>query len=190
MISSCDTCQIFRNKQCKETLIQHEVPSEAWVKVGTDLFTLFNKLFLVIVDYTSKYFEVVQLPNGKASTVINFTKGIFSRHGISAEVVSDNGPQYSSFEFKRFARQWDFKHTTSSPKFPQSNSLVERTIQTIKRTFRKCKSDGSDPHLALLALRTSVNSANSSAAYSLMKRNLRTLIPTVNSTKSQYDKHI
>lgn len=132
---SCDTCQIFRNKQCKETLIQHEVPSEAWV--GTDLFNLFNKLFLVIVDYTSKYFEVVQLPNGKTSTVINFTKGIFAHHGIPAEVVSDNGPQYSSFEFKRFARQWDFKHTTSSPKFPQSNGLVERTIQNNKTNISK-----------------------------------------------------
>ena len=177
MIYNCDSCQQFRNRQRKETLIQHEIPSRVWVKVGTDLFTLFNDLFLVVVDYTSKYFEVIQLPNGKSNTVINFTKSIFSRHGIPLTVISDNGPQYASYQYRNFAKQWDFEHITSSPEYPQSNGLVERTIQTIKNTLRKCRDDESDPYLALLALRTAHNSTNSSSALSLMNRNLRTLIP-------------
>ena len=53
MIRNCDSCQKFRKCQVREPLIQHDIPSRAWVKVGTDLFTLFNKIFLVVVDYTS-----------------------------------------------------------------------------------------------------------------------------------------
>ena len=143
MIKNCDSCQKFRKCQMKESLIQHDIPSSAWVKVGTDLFTLFNKIFLVVVDYTSKYFEVVQIPNGKSKTVISYTKSIFSRHGIPSIVISDNGPEYASRKYRQFAKQWDFQHETSSPEYPQSNGLVERTIQTIKQTLRKCNADGS-----------------------------------------------
>lgn len=194
MIYQCDTCQQFRNSQQKETLIQHEIPKQVWSKVGTDLFIFLNKIFLVVVDYTSKYFEVIQLPDGRASTVINYTKSIFARHGIPHIVISDNGSQYTSYRYKQFAKQWNFQHDTSSPEFPQSNGLVERTIQTIKKTLYKCKLDGSDPYLALLALRTVKNKTNSSAASALMNRELRTCIPKMisshdNYIKEHYDKN-
>lgn len=194
MIRNCDSCQKFRKCQLRESLIQHDIPSRPWVKVGTDLFTLFNKTFLVIVDYTSKFFEVINIPNAKSETVINYTKSIFSRHGIPSIVISDNGPEFSSRRYKQFAKQWDFLHKTSSPEYPQSNGLVERTIQTIKQSLRKCYDDGSDPYLAMLALRTSVNSTNSSAAFALMNRNPRTLIPTCENTtnlqpRDQQHKH-
>ena len=192
MIKNCDSCQKFRKCQMRESLIQHDIPSKPWVKVGTDLFTLFNKTFLVIVDYTSKYFEVIQIPNAKSKTVINYTKSIFSRHGIPSTFISDNGPEFSSRRYRQFAKHWDFHHKTSSPEYPQSNGLVERTIQTIKQTLRKSREDDSDPYLAILALRTSVNSTNSSAAFALFNRHPRTLIPRIDSTTTyqrQNDSH-
>ena len=83
--------------------------------VATDLFTL----------------EFVKLPDTKSVTVITYSKSIFSRHGIPAEVVSDYGPQYSSKEYQDFAESWEFKHTTASPDNPQVNGLAERTVQTV-----------------------------------------------------------
>ena len=50
---------------------------------------------------------------------------LFARHGIPQELVTDNGPQYSSREFSKFAENFGFIHTTSSPKFPQSNGEAE-----------------------------------------------------------------
>ena len=50
-------------------------------------------------------------------------KSTFFRYGIPEEVVSDNGPQYSSQEFGDFAKECGFRHITSSPHFPQSKSL-------------------------------------------------------------------
>ena len=177
MIESCASCQHHRNKQQKETLIPHEVPPRVWSKVGTDLFTCLNHDYVLVVDYTSKYFDMHHLPDLKASTVIKKTKSIFARYGIPEEVFSDNGSQYSSRAYKDFAKQWNFTHTTSSPEFPQSNGLVERAIQTIKRTLIKCKETNSDPYLALLALKTTINSTNTSPDQVLFNRKLRTTLP-------------
>ena len=38
-----------------------------------------------------------------AATTIKKTKNVFSRIGISEIVRSDNGPQYNSREFEKFA---------------------------------------------------------------------------------------
>ena len=102
------------------------------------------------------------------------------RHGIPKVVFSDNGSQYSSHEFKKFSKSWDFIHKTSSPEFPQSNEFVERALQTIKKTLRKRREDDSDPYIAMLALRTTKNSSGTSASELLMKRKLRTLVPSLN----------
>ena len=118
-------------------MIEHDIPIEPWSKVGTDVFHLFRKHYVLVVDYTSKYFEISQLPDVESSTVINHIKSIFARHGIPETVVSDNGPEYKSFEFKTFAKEWEFDHDPSSPEYPQSNGLVECTIQTVKKTMKK-----------------------------------------------------
>ena len=110
------------------------------------------------------------LPNLQASTVIQKTKAIFARYGIPEEVISDNGSQYTSYKYKQFAKQCNFRHVTSSPEYPQSNGLVERAIQTIKRTLIKCKEDQAAPYLALLTFRTTTNSTKSSPDEILMNR--------------------
>ena len=52
-VQKCATCQKYKNKQQKETLISHEIPQKPYTKVGADLFTLFSKDYLLVVDYTS-----------------------------------------------------------------------------------------------------------------------------------------
>ena len=89
--------------------------------------------YVVIVDYFSRYPEVIKLRSTTSNTLIDAVKAVFSRHGIPESVHSDNGPQFSSREFAKFAASYGFKHTTSSLYFPQSNGLAERTVQTVKR---------------------------------------------------------
>ena len=42
-------------------------------------------------------------------------------------------------EFARFGTEWDFRHTTSSPRYPQSNGLEEKFVQTTKRLIDKAQ---------------------------------------------------
>ena len=120
-ILKCDVCNSFKPQQTQEPLMPHEIPTRPWQKVGTDLMQFDGRQYLIIVDYFSSFFEVDKLETTDSRTVVEKLKMQFSRHGIPEIVVSDNGPQYNSCEFKTFAEDWNFQHINSSPRNPQSN---------------------------------------------------------------------
>ena len=137
-----------------------------------------TRLYLVIVDYYSKYPEVSLLPDKTASSIITYTKSICARHGIPEEIVSDNMP-FGSREFKDFAYEWGIQTTTSSPTYAQSNGQAERCVQTLKGIFKKADEDGRDPYLALLEYRnTPVAGLQYTPSQMLMSRLLRSKLPT------------
>ena len=86
--------------QHAEPLMNTELPNLPWKKVATDLFHWKTSTYLLIVDYYSRYIEISKLNGQSSSQVITHTKSIFARHGVPQEVVSDNGPPYSSLDFK------------------------------------------------------------------------------------------
>lgn len=49
-------------------------------------------------------------------------------------------------------RSWEVQLTDSSPGYPQTNGMAERTSQTIESMFHKMAALGLDPYLALLEL--------------------------------------
>ena len=79
------------------------VPSAPWETVVTDLFQFHNLKYLIVVDYYSRYIETITLKDERSTTIINVLKSIFARHGIPQNVISDNGRQYTSSEFKEFS---------------------------------------------------------------------------------------
>jgi transposase InsO family protein len=176
LVSTCPTCLHHGKANQREPLHPHEIPQRPWQKVGTDLFDWQGKPHLIVVDYYSRYPEVAELRDTKASTVIKKTKSFFSRHGIPETVISDNGPQYSSAEYQRFSSEYNFVHTTISPKYPQSGGLHERTVQTVKNILKKCRETDQDPYLALLDYRnTPIDGVT--PAQALMSRRLRSSLP-------------
>ena len=78
MISDCNACQKYRNLK---PLLSHEIPNDVWNKVAIDLFEYLNKLYLIVTDYTTKYFQLTQLPNASSDTVITHMRSTFARHG-------------------------------------------------------------------------------------------------------------
>ena len=107
-----------------------------WHKVGADYFTVANQDYLLVVDYFSKYPLVIPVQGKSAHTTIKEMKAIFARHGIPNTVIADNMPFYSK-EFHQFSKEWNFTLVTSSPRYPQSNGMAERNVQTIKNLFKK-----------------------------------------------------
>jgi putative transposase len=52
--------------------------------------------------------------------------------GVTPRIISDNGPQFVSREFKEFIRICGMTHVRTSPYYPQSNGKLERYHRTIK----------------------------------------------------------
>ena len=156
-ISNCKACQQYKNCQGAEPLKNHEMPDKPWRKVGKDLFKIQGRTYLIVVDYYFKYFEISKLFDNTSSIVIKKMKVMFARHEITKLVFSDNGPKFASLEFRKFSASWDFEYDTSSPEFVKSNSMVERTIQTVKRNLLKCLKSRDDKDLALLALHSATS---------------------------------
>ena len=178
MVAKCSVCLKHQRENQKEPLLPHEVPQRPWQKLGADIFQLNSNSYIVVVDHYSKYPELCLLKDKTAGSVITSMKSIFARHGIPDEVAADNMP-FSSKRFCQFARDWRFKVSTSSPRYPQSNGMSERAIQTIKNLHRKACEDGNDPYIALLEYRnTAVSGLKESPAQLLMSRMLKSKLPT------------
>ena len=99
--------------QHREPLISSRLPEYPWQIVGTDLFELDGVHYQLTVAYFSRYPEVTQLGSTTSTSVIGALKAVFAQHGIPEVVRSDNGPQYSSQEFVRFASLYEFSHITA-----------------------------------------------------------------------------
>lgn len=130
-----------------------------------------------MTDYYSLYPEVCRLHTTTAEAVITSAKAIFSRNGVLSEAFSDNGPQFSNSSFKHFAAEWNFVHTMSSPHNPQSNGLVEKLVQTVKRLLYKANDDGADFYQSLLVYRTTPLECGMVPAHPLMGHRLRSNLP-------------
>lgn len=155
----------------------HKIPETPWSKVGQDLFTEGGENYLVTVDFYSDYFELDLLADTTAESVIKATKCHFARHGI-ADMVTDNGPQYSSTLFTKFAHEWEFQHITSSPLHSQSNGKSESAVKIAKNLVKKAKRDNKDLQMSLLEWRNTPDSNGLSPVQKLMSRRTRTTIPT------------
>jgi len=131
--NKCTICWSFRKNNSKEPLTVKDFDDNPWEIVGTYIFQYKNRQYLLVIDYFSKYVDIEILENMSSETKINKLKLIFSRYGIPIVLFSDNGPQFAYSNFKNFSMEWDFEHKTSSPRYPQSNFMAERNIQTVKK---------------------------------------------------------
>lgn len=181
-IKKCQTCAHYQCNNVKEPLKPHPVPQAPWKKLGTDIFHYGGKDYLVVVDYFSKYPEITQLDGKTASSVIRGLKPILARHGIPDLMIADNNP-FGSFEMTQFAKSWNFKIVTSSPRYPKSNGQAERFVKIMKDIMRKAE----DPNAALLLYRnTPITGLEYSPAQMLMGRSLNDLVPAGRKTENRH----
>lgn len=78
-----------------------------------------------------------KINSSSSKTVINVLKENFSRYGIPKILKSDNGPAFSSAEFKNFAVSYGFEHITSSPRYSQSMGFTEKYVQICRNLLKK-----------------------------------------------------
>ena len=180
MVKRCAPCQHNQNMNVKEPLMPHDVPQKPWHTLGSDLFFWNNSPYLLVSDYYSKFPLVRKLNDIRSDTTIAHLKSIFEEHGIPSKLITGNDTQFTSTLFQKFSNAYGFVHVTTSPYFSQANGFIERTAQTVKGLLQKCKESGSDPHLAMLCLRSTPLDHNiPSPAELLNSRVYQTNLPAI-----------
>ena len=152
-VKGCATCQSHQKTPPCSPLHPWEWPGRPWSRVHVDYAGPFmGKMFLLIIDAHSKWMDIHCVNSATSSVTIDKMRSTFASHGLPEIVVSDNGSNFVSSEFKSFLQKNGIKHLTSTPYHPSTNGLVERAVQTFKQEMKK-QDDGSvDTKLASFPL--------------------------------------
>ena len=103
VVASCEVCQTHAKFQKKEPLLPNNVPLRPLHTLATDFFALDEKEYLVITDQYSKFpFERCMGQSCNSTKLIRYLKELFGMHGIPEFLYSDNGTQFTSYEFQQF----------------------------------------------------------------------------------------
>ena len=142
LVQQCSTCQLHQANPTRAPLHPWDVPTRPWSRVHVDHAGPFlNKYFLILIDAYSKWLEVHIVPTTSTSAAIDSLRSIFTTHGIPEQLVSDNGPAFTSSEFESFMEEYGIDHVKTAPYHPSSNGLAERAVQTFKSSMKKLTGD-------------------------------------------------
>lgn len=176
LVSQCAVCQENSAMNVKEPMISHEIPNAPFEKVACDILEHKGKNYLALMDFYSKWIELIKLSSKTSSEVNKHLLRIFTTFGYPHIIIADNMP-FGSFECNQFANKHDFKIRTTSPNYAQSNGLAEKSVDICKRILRKSSNEEETLH-ALLAYRTTPTKDMTYAPCELLQnRVLRTDMP-------------
>ena len=144
-------CNDYLRKNSKGPLISHTIPSKPWSQVVTGMINVFDRNYLITLDFYSNFWELDTIPNSPtAVSVIRCCKRNFSRYGIPDVVVAYNTRQLDCKEFEQFAKEWEFECSPSDPHHSQSNGKAESAMKIAKKLTKKTEQEGRDLWKAIL----------------------------------------
>lgn len=131
---SCSDCARYAHAPPKYHDHHWEYPHGPWERIHIDYAGPFaGKMLLIVSDAYSKWLEVKITNSTTATFTIMMLDEVFAAYGVPITVVSDNGTQFTSVEFKEFLQQVGVKyHKRTAPYHPSTNGQAERNVQTVK----------------------------------------------------------
>ena len=124
VVKTCDMCQSLRHHPPSAPLHPWKWPKQPWSQLHADFAGPFQgHMFLLVVDACSKWLEVHVMKSISSSATIEKLQSIFAIHGLPHKLVTDNGPAFTSSEFKTFMGMNGIVHIRSAPYHPSTNGL-------------------------------------------------------------------
>ena len=140
LAKTCGGCFQKQKSPTKSALHPWEYPKAPWQRIHVDFAGPINGIsYFVVIDSFSKWIEVFPMKTTTTDKVIKTLSSLFARFCLPNQLVSDNGPQFTSNEFKTFIKQNGVKHTLTAPYHPASNGAAERAVGILKSAMRAAK---------------------------------------------------
>ena len=178
LVKSCPKCQSCRSAPAVAPLHPWLWPTQPWQRIHVDFAgPIDGKMMLIIVDAHSKWPEVIPMSSTTSQLTIRVLRRLFATYGLPQQLLSDNGPQFTSEEFADFLVRNGVKHIRSSPYHPSTNGLAECFVRTLKRSLRTSHFKDLEQKLMdfLLSYRCTPHSTtNTAPCHLFLQRALRT----------------
>lgn len=135
-VRTCEVCSSNQNAG-KPILTTWPTPTKPFHRIHIDFCKIENTTILVIVDTFSKWIEAKIMKTTTAKVLNESLRSFFSTFGLPTQIVSDNGPPFTSKEFIEFCTNSGIQVLKSPPYHPESNGSAERAVQTVKSSLKK-----------------------------------------------------
>ncbi|KAK9744023.1 Integrase zinc binding domain [Popillia japonica] len=166
-IKTCSACQIVTPQHTRDPVVRSDLLSASWENLDIDFAGPYpgGKYLLILIDEHTRYpivevistldaqtvtkklrhiFAMFGLPkrlkgdNGPPFSSNNFKeklRHIFAMFGLPKRLKGDNGPPFSSNNFKVFLDEFNIEYHRVTPYWPEANGLAERSVRTIKKAI-------------------------------------------------------
>ena len=94
-------------------------------------------MFLIIIDAYSKWIEIHITNSATSAVTIDKLRNMFASFGHPEILVTDNGTNFTSTEFKEFLKSNGIGHVRTAPYHPASNGMAERAVRSFKMAMKK-----------------------------------------------------
>ncbi|GBN33296.1 Pro-Pol polyprotein, partial [Araneus ventricosus] len=138
----CKDCQLRRRINCKDRVPITPVarPELPFQVVNIDIIgpidppsTKGHRYVLCLVDQHTRWAEALPLTSLTAKATCEALLTIFMRTGVPNVIASDNGTNFNASLTQEFEKRMGSSPRFSTPLHPESNGLVERFNQTLKK---------------------------------------------------------
>jgi len=136
-VRSCTPCNSVSRMPVRAPLVPWSWATRPMQRLFIDFAEKNGQHYFVLIDGHSKWIGAWAMGSTTSEKTIAILRNFIADFGLPEEIVSDNGPQFTSEEFKCFMTQNGIRHTRTPPYHPASNGAAERAVQTLKRALEK-----------------------------------------------------
>src|ERR1041385_1813594 len=134
IVRRCIACQKFASRPDVPASELKTIPlSWPFATWGLDMVGTLKKSskggrthLVVAVDKVTKWIKAVPITISTTLMTVNFIKSIIFRFGVTHNIITDNGTNFTAAEFKFFCQELGIKINYASVTHPQSNGQVEK----------------------------------------------------------------
>lgn len=187
LVKSCKECTLVSALSPPEPMARTKMPDKPWVHIAADFMGPLpsGHNLLVLVDYFSRFVEVIVMKEITAKLTVEALHQTFCRYGIPESIRCDNGPQFVSEALQEFCKEHGVELRKTTPYWPQANGEVERANRDLKKRLQISQESSQvdwkwDLRMYLLMYNSTPHSTTGVAPSALMfGRVLRDKLPTL-----------
>ena len=117
IVGKCEGCQFYSNISHKPASALKTIPLIWPFAICRSGFTH----LLVAVDKFTKWIEAKPIKNLDSGTAVIFIRGLTFRYGVPHRIITNNGSNFDSDEFRAFCASQGTRVDYASVAHPQSN---------------------------------------------------------------------